>query len=72
MDAYKSLKKWSEFDKVFFFLMLIFRDEGHLNTNCFFYVPTFYPKCLPLQFFNHAIHRHSHILTGGSKRHNSV
>ena len=42
MDAYKSLKKWSEFDK-FFFLMLIFRDEGHLNTSCFFYVPTFYP-----------------------------
>ena len=36
------LRKWSYFDKRMFFLMLIFRDEGHLYAICLFYILNFY------------------------------
>ena len=62
------LKKCSYFDKKIVFLMLIFREEGYLYANCFFYIRAFYPKYLSVRSINRGIRMHIPILTGGSKK----
>ena len=47
-----------------FFLLLYFRDEGHLCAKCLFDILTTYPKCHRFNFFSRGIHMYISILTG--------
>ena len=59
----KSLKKQSYVKKKLF-LLLYFRDEGHLYAKCLFDILTTYPKCHRFNFFSRGIHMYISILTG--------
>ena len=51
------------------FFKVLFRDEGHLYTNCLFSMLTIYPKCHRFLSFSRGIRMYIPILTSAQNEH---